>query len=388
MTTMTDRARDASVPLAEGGALRPRRHRRAGRLAALAAAGLLAGACSVSIGEDPDDATSTTVESTTTVVTNQMPEPLEEGTLLDGWIRYEAPPGWELTSAAEGLEATRVDFDDAPVAPTLGAMEPLLGLARTDGTASVALLRERRFLEATDTDAWTEALAADLANDAVELVADEVIELDHGPARRLVFSGLDVDLVLATTEYGEQRLAVVAEVEGGLSDDVGAVLASIQLEPGLVLAPLLQFHAGLAFYDVDGQRAVEIGLHVPSDWAARDAEGAEGVVYASPDIATTVQIYFFPPDGRPLEEVLRTAIEGVPDADPVLVTEERTVDGTPFAVARLGPPELEDVDLGTTWVLVTETDDVVVEIYLDGPDDPDATALLREVISSLTVRVA
>jgi hypothetical protein len=310
--------------------------------------------------------------------------------ILDGWVTYELPAGWTITSEAEGLVPIRDDFEAEPPEVSIDALEPLLELAREDGDAQASLLREPAFLDAADVDRWAEHLATDLGRSTpLEPVIDEPVELAHGPGRRQVLASDDETATLITTAYGEQRLAIVARADADLADNAAEELAqvtgSIALAPDVTITPLLQFHAGLVGYDVNGERAAAIGLHVPSDWTSTDR--ADGASYRSADGEVTVDVAFTESAPVSSEDVMRSLLAQRTDRDPLLSGDEREIGGGTFLVARHGPDDLTEVDLGSSWVLVGQVPGLIVTIELeDTGTEPDAP-LLRRIIDSLEVEV-
>ena len=358
-----------------------------GLLLALAGCG---GASDPSATEPTESAGSAapTVPAADATTTSPTQERSEAASILDGWVSYELADGWEVGSEAEGLGALRDDFDTAPGAVQLDALEPLLQLERSDRRASVSLLREPAFLDSPDVDRWAERLVEDLGTySPIEPVSDEPVELAHGPARRQVFDSGEEMVVLATTAYGEQRLALLARSDAELTteetEQLDEVIASITLTPDVVITPLLQYHAGLVGFDVAGERAAEIGLHVPSDWSATDRP--DGASYQSGDGDVVVDFTFTESAPVASEDVMRDLLAQRTDRDPLLSGDERELGGGTFLVARHGPEDLTEVDLGTSWVLVGQVPGLIVTIELEdlGPE-PDAP-LLRRIIDSLVV---
>lgn len=314
-------------------------------------------------------------------------------TILDGWISYDGPAGWEVAVEAEGLLPQRAALGEAPTPPTIEALETLLELRHPEGLARVVLAREPAFLDAGDLDAWTEALAEEVAGDTSTLQADEPIDLSHGPGRRLRYQGADGETTtLATTAFDEQRLALVVEASPELDDegraDLDGLVTSIELDPEVVLAPLLQFHAGLIRHEAAGT-TVDLGIHVPSDWDAADV--ADGVGYSSADGSATAEVTFGATPDAPADETMAALLDER-GRDDLLDGTERELDGTVFRVARFGPDELADTDLATSWLLYAEVGDVTVTIRLADPEadtaDTDGgpeTLLLRRMIDTVTV---
>lgn len=372
-------------------------HKRGARGPVSLALALLLGAAAASCGSAGTDEASPTTEpasaepSTTGADDRQDPSAGAASTsILDGWVTYELPDGWTATSEAEGLVPIRDDFETEPPAVGIDALEPLLELERDDGRARVSLLREPAFLDAADVDRWADQLAADLTSTApLEPVGDEPVELAHGPGRRQVLESDDETVTLTTTAYGEQRIALLARAGADLGDDAAAqlveVIESIALTPDVTLAPLLQFHAGLVGFDVAGERAAEIGLHVPSDWSSTDRP--DGASYQSTDGEVTVDVTFTESVPVPSADVMRDLLAQRTDRDPLLSGDEREIGGGTFLVARHGPEDLTEVDLGTSWVLVGQVPGLIVTIELeDSGAEPDAP-LLRQIIDSLVVEV-
>ncbi len=340
-------------------------------------------------GEAAPPATKTTAEepaTTTSTTTTGASGP--QRSILGGWLSYELAEGWSVVREAEGLVAIRDDIGDPPIVTPLDEMEVLLELAGPSGDTGVTVVRDPAFLDAPAQDEWTDRLAEELANDVVELVADEELALPHGPARQLVFEGLAGTFTLTTTSYGEQRLAVV----GRFDPDLGAaelaaaraVAESVELAPDLVLAPLLQFHAGLVSFATEGETVAEVDLAVPSGWVELD--DANGAEYVSPDVCATALVRFDPLDDLPPREALDEVIVEVEAGDEVLGRDQRTIGDVRFHVARVGGPDLAEADLGTSWLLVGDTPDRRVHIRLEDECDRPNAALLREVLASIDVR--
>jgi hypothetical protein len=135
---------------------------------------------------------------------------------------------------------------------------------------------------------------------------------------------------------------------------------------------------------VDGEAAVEVDIQVPSGWVELD--DANGAEYVSPDFCATALVRFDPLDDLPPEQVLDEVLEEVEAGDEILGRDQRTIGDVRFHVARLGGPDLADVDLGTSWLLVGETPDRRVHLRLEDACDRPNAPLLREVIASLDVR--
>lgn len=309
-------------------------------------------------------------------------------TILDGWVSYDRPAGWEIVTEADGLRPVRADLEAPPATPGIDELETLLEVRDPVGGSRVALLREPAFLDAADVDAWTEALADQVDGDPV---GDDPIELAHGPGRRLRFETAGESVVLTTTAFADQRLALLvrapAALDGAGRAELDDLVASVALDPDVVVTPLLHHHAGLVLHDVAGERAAAVGIQVPRDWAVTDL--ADGIRYRSPDGTATAEVAFAPPPTTSADQAMADLLDER-GRQGLLDGTERDLGGTAFRVARYGPAELAPEDLGTGWLLLAETPRVLVIVRLDDTDaDADAEAellLLRRIIDTIDVR--
>jgi len=354
---------------------------------ACAATVVLAG-CSVAIGADGGSDTSA---APSTAAAPSSIDPAEQGarSILDGWVSFQLAPGWEVIAEAEGLEPRRADFDRPALVPSVDDLQTLVEIGRTDGRARISLLREPAYLDVPDIDTWTDVLVEEVAGDAVELVAEDVVQAAHGPIRRLRFEGASGTLLFGTTAFDDQRLVVLASADSDLDDaehqELRELAAALELDPDVRLNPMLQHHGGLYVYDRGGERVVEVALDVPSNWSSADEP--DGVRYVAPDDGTTVEVYVSPGDGRTPAEVLDAALGFRPDRDPIIRTDEQRLGEVDVTVVRHGlEGTTADLDRSTSWVIVGETDGVMVEIYLDDTRPDTDALLLHRIFDTIEIR--
>lgn len=331
------------------------------------------------------------VESAPPAEPASPPEPEGPGprTILDGWVRYELAPGWEVAAEADGLELRRADFDRPPFVPSVGALQTLVEIRRTDGRARIELLREPAYLDVPDVDAWIEVLLDEVVGGSFDLEAEDVVQAAHGPFRQMRFEGPEGTVLVGATAFDEQRLAVVAHADADLDEaehrELRELAAALVLDPDVRLDPMLQYHAALYSFAADGARVVDVAVDVPSDWSA--TEEPDGVRYTSRDQRTTVEVYVSPADGRTVEEVVEDALAFRPDRDPIIDTATQRLGDVDATVVRHGlAGTTRALDRSTSWVIVGEVDGAVVEIYLDDTRPDTDTLLLHRIFDTIEIQ--